>query len=215
MRRAIETAPKDGKLVILEDDAGGFELARWSAEARAWVRENGELTKITPTHWHRTRRDDYLVPDGDEFILQKESGSTGPSASPTYLHPARRDDFLLQEGDEFILQKQGGSSAPSASREPRASLFPSGQAAPQRSVEADVDVALRQVAKADPVTVARLDAQAAQGKSERGPSARRWLAVSSIAAVMVAASLIGLYFDAELGTYVARYTGGRAGKGTT
>src|SRR6266853_4664509 len=82
MRRAIDTAPKDGKFVILEDDASGtFELARWSAEARAWVRENGELSKITPTYWHRTRRDEYLLQEGDEFLLQKESGSSGPSAS--------------------------------------------------------------------------------------------------------------------------------------
>src|SRR5258705_5745514 len=99
MRRAIDTAPKDGKFVILEDGASGSsELARWSAEARAWVRENGELSKITPTYWRRTPRDDYLQ-EGDEFILQKESGSHGPSASPTYLHPTRRDDYLLQEGD--------------------------------------------------------------------------------------------------------------------
>ena len=80
MRHAIDTAPKDGKFVILEDDASGsFELAQWSAEARAWVRENGELSKITPTYWHRTRRDDYLQQEGDQFILQKESGSSGPS----------------------------------------------------------------------------------------------------------------------------------------
>src|SRR5207244_7730555 len=125
MRRAIDTAPRDGKFVILEDDvSGSFELAQWSAEARAWVGENGELIKITPTYWHRTRRDDLLLQEGDEFILQKESGSSGPSASPTYLHPTRRDDFLLQEGDEFILQKEGGSSGPSASQEPRI-LFPS------------------------------------------------------------------------------------------
>ena len=33
MRREIETAPKDGKLVILEDDAAGtFELGRWSTK---------------------------------------------------------------------------------------------------------------------------------------------------------------------------------------
>src|SRR5258705_149628 len=129
MRRAIDTAPRDGKLVILEDDASGsFELARWSAEARAWVRENGELSKIAPTHWHTTRR-------------------------------------------EFDA------------------------------------IALRQVAKPDPVTVARLEARAALEKSEHGPPARRRFAVSSIAAALVAASLIGLYFRAELATYVKRSAG--------
>src|SRR6267154_351813 len=148
MRRAIDTAPRDGKFVILEDDAGGFELAQWSAAAQAWVKENGEPSKITPTYWQRTRRDDFLLQEGDEFILQKETGSSGPAASPTYLHPPRRDDFHLQEDDEFILQKEAGSSGPSASREPRTFLFPSGQAAPQRPVAAeDVENALRQVAK--------------------------------------------------------------------
>src|SRR5260370_6011723 len=81
MRRAIETVPKDGKVVILEDDGGTFELAHWSADARAWVKENGELSKITPTYWHATRRDEYLLQEGDEFLLQKESGSSSPSAS--------------------------------------------------------------------------------------------------------------------------------------
>src|SRR5258708_37522844 len=72
MRRAIETVPRDGKVVILEDDTSGtYELAQWSAEARAWVGENGELSKITPTHWHPMRRDKY----------QEEGGSSGPSTS--------------------------------------------------------------------------------------------------------------------------------------
>ena len=107
-----------------------------------------------------------------------------------------------QEGDEFIPQKESGSSSPSASREPS---FPLGR--PQRPVAADAGIALRQVAKADPVTVARLEAQAALDKSERIPPAWRWFAVSSIAAAMVAASLIGLYFHAELAAYVTRYSG--------
>jgi hypothetical protein len=183
MRRAIETVPKDGKVVILEDDASGtFDLARWSAEARAWVKENGELSKITPTYWHATRRDEYL----------------------------------LQEGDEFLLQKEGGSSGPSASRERRTLPFPPGRAEPQRPPAVGDGIALRQVAKADPFTVARLEARAALGKVERGPSAWRGFAVSSIAAAMVAVSLIGLYFRAEIAAYVTRSAGehGTASIGT-
>src|SRR5260370_6591968 len=183
MRRAIETVPRDGKVVILEDDTSGtFELAHWSAEARAWVRENGEISKITPTYWHATRRDEYL----------------------------------LQEGDEFLLQKESGSSSRSASRERRTLPFPPGRAAAQWPPEAGDKIALRQVAKADPVTVARLDARAALGKSERGPSVRRQFAVASIAAAMVAASLIGLYFRAEIAAYVTQYAGQQdtAGVGT-
>src|ERR1700736_6438454 len=53
MRHAIETAPRDGNVVIIEDDAiGTYEIAHWSAEAGEWVGENGEPSKITPTHWY-------------------------------------------------------------------------------------------------------------------------------------------------------------------
>jgi len=181
MRRPIETVPKDGKVVILEDDASGtFELAHWSAEARAWVRENGELSKITPTYWHATRRDEYL----------------------------------LQEGDEFLLQKEIGSSGPSAPREHRTLPFPPGRAAPQSTPAAGDNIALREVAKADPVTVARLEERAALGKAERGPSVRRQFAVSSIATAMVAASLVGWYFRAEIAGYVTRYAGQQDSVGT-
>ena len=63
------------------------------------------------------------------------------------------------------------------------------------------------MAKADPLTVARLEVRAAPGKAERGPSARRLFAVSSIAAAMVAASLVGWYFRGEIAGYVTRYAG--------
>ena len=47
MRRAIETAPKDGKSVFLEDAEGGsLELAHWSAESQAWVTEEGVPSKV-------------------------------------------------------------------------------------------------------------------------------------------------------------------------
>jgi hypothetical protein len=177
MRRSIETAPKDGKFVILEDDvSGSFEFAQWSAEARGWVRENGEPSEMmAPTHWQTM----HLPQEGDEFILQ--------------------DEIIPQ--DEFIPQKETGLSDKSPSPEPRSFRFPSGQAAGAGATDV-----LRQVANADPVTVVRLGTQAAQGKSER-PVARRWFAVYSIAAAMVGASLIGLYFHAELAAYVTRYSG--------
>jgi hypothetical protein len=53
MRQAFETAPRDGRVVVLEDDASGTcDFARWSAEAGEWVSENGEPCKTTPTHWY-------------------------------------------------------------------------------------------------------------------------------------------------------------------
>jgi hypothetical protein len=56
MRQAFETAPRNGEVVILEDDASGtYDVARWSVEAGEWVGEDGEPTKITPTHWYPYR----------------------------------------------------------------------------------------------------------------------------------------------------------------
>src|SRR2546426_122234 len=51
MRRAIETVPKDGQVVILEDDTSGtYELAHWSAQECAWLGENDKPCKIAPPH---------------------------------------------------------------------------------------------------------------------------------------------------------------------
>ena len=53
MRRAIETASRDGKAILLEDDASGeCAVARWSAEANDWVGESGEPIQIAATHWY-------------------------------------------------------------------------------------------------------------------------------------------------------------------
>ncbi|WP_375764333.1 hypothetical protein ACE10X_17045 [Bradyrhizobium sp. Pha-3] len=79
MRHVIDTAPKDGTFVILEDDVSGrFESAQWSAEGHGWVRKNGEPSEITPTHWQTM----HLPKEGDEFIPPKETGSIVPPASP-------------------------------------------------------------------------------------------------------------------------------------
>jgi hypothetical protein len=72
MRHAIETAPRDGNVVILEDDASGtYDVAHWSTEAGEWVGENGAPSKIAPTHWHPMPRDKHL--------LQEDEGSSNPS----------------------------------------------------------------------------------------------------------------------------------------
>jgi len=53
MRRLIDTAPRDGKFVILEEDASGkYNVACWSLEAGGWVAESGEPIKIAPMYWH-------------------------------------------------------------------------------------------------------------------------------------------------------------------
>src|SRR5258708_37424540 len=87
MRRTIDTAPRDGKVVILEDDASGTnEVAHWSAEAGGWLGENGEPSMITPTHWHPMSREKYL--------LQEDEGSSKPSQVGRSASRARRYSFF-------------------------------------------------------------------------------------------------------------------------
>ena len=72
MRHAIETAPRDEKVVILENDASGtYDVAHWSPEAGEWVRRNGKPSKIAATHWHEMSR--------DKYFLQADEGSSNPS----------------------------------------------------------------------------------------------------------------------------------------
>jgi len=67
MRHTIETAPKDEKFVILEDDvAGTYDVAHWSPDAEKWIGKNSEPTVLTPTHWHPLVRDEYF-PREDEI----------------------------------------------------------------------------------------------------------------------------------------------------
>ncbi|MFL5238802.1 MAG: BA14K family protein [Rhizomicrobium sp.] len=52
MRYPIETAPRNGNVVVLEDEASGtLEVAHWSPTGE-WIGEYGEPSAITPSHWH-------------------------------------------------------------------------------------------------------------------------------------------------------------------
>jgi hypothetical protein len=51
MRNTIETVPKDGQFVIVEDASGNDDVARWAAESDTWVGLDGEPIGIRPTHW--------------------------------------------------------------------------------------------------------------------------------------------------------------------
>jgi hypothetical protein len=106
MRYAIETAPRDGKIVIVEDDANGtYDVVHWSAEAGEWVGENDEPSKITPTHWSPMLRDKYL--------LQEHDGSRNRSKAG--LASRARRGFaameLKQARDEAVQQKQTAEAA--------------------------------------------------------------------------------------------------------
>ena len=125
----------------------------------------------------------------------------------TYWHALQRDEYLLPEREEHLLQRECGSSAPTTSESRGRHVFPlsSGRAALKRPPEDD-DIAPRQVATAG-VTVPLVEAQTAPSQSERGPPAWRRFVVSSIAAAMIAASLIGMYFRAQVPAYVMQYAG--------
>jgi hypothetical protein len=166
MRRGIETVPRDGKVVILEDDARGtYELAHWSAEQRAWVGEDGKPIPIAPTHWHSLQRDEYLRPEGDEYLLQREAESRGP--------PDSRIRHILP--------------------------LSSGRAALEWPPAQEDVIALRQDERAA-VTFPVIEPRTAASQ----PAWRRFV-VSSIAAAMIASSLIGMYFRAPIAGYVTQY----------
>src|SRR5256886_474555 len=76
MRQTIDTAPREGNVVILEDRAGTYDVARWSPEAGEWISESGEPSKITPTHWRPVPRDKCLPQKHDE------------SSNPSQLRPS-------------------------------------------------------------------------------------------------------------------------------
>jgi hypothetical protein len=79
MRRTIETAPRDAKVVILEGDADGiYDVAHWSTETAGWISETGVPSKITPTHWYPMQGDNYLAQGLD---VSSSPSQGGPSAS--------------------------------------------------------------------------------------------------------------------------------------
>jgi hypothetical protein len=87
LHQAIETAPRDGSAIILEDDASGtYDVAHWSPEAGQWVGENGEPIKLTPSRWYRMPRDKYL--------LEEDEGSSKPSRAGPSASGARRYSFF-------------------------------------------------------------------------------------------------------------------------
>src|SRR6187549_1717155 len=83
MRREIETVPKDGTLVILEDEArGAYELARWSTEQNAWVGEDDKAIPIIATYWLPLRQDECLLPEDDKHVAQTEAEACVPPDPP-------------------------------------------------------------------------------------------------------------------------------------
>ncbi|WP_454626800.1 hypothetical protein [Bradyrhizobium cenepequi] len=68
MRQPIDTAPRDGKDIWVEEAAGAIDIAHWSSQARKWVWKNGYPINIAPTHWHPITED----------VLQEDEQSSSP-----------------------------------------------------------------------------------------------------------------------------------------
>jgi len=93
MRRMIETAPRDGKFVILEEDASGkYNVACWSPEVGGWVGEGGEPIKITPTYWYPIEGQKYaqqgLDPDLSVRPAAPQQTTAGAVAASRSVAPA-------------------------------------------------------------------------------------------------------------------------------
>lgn len=77
MRRFIDTAPRDGTFVILEEDASGkYKIACWSPEARGWVDESDKPIKITPAYWHTMHGNDLQQETDPSFHLRCAASQT-------------------------------------------------------------------------------------------------------------------------------------------
>jgi hypothetical protein len=101
MRKTIDTAPRNGDFVILEDGARGtIAVARWSAEAAQWLDEHGMPSQLNATHWHPPQ-------DGDEK-------GTPSQFNATYWHPLTPAQSVVKTADE--VASLTGPSKPRAWR---------------------------------------------------------------------------------------------------
>ncbi|MEY9883493.1 hypothetical protein [Bradyrhizobium sp. USDA 329] len=64
MRRPIETAPRSGEGIWVEDATGATEVGHWSPEAGKWVWQDGSPIDPAPTHWYPAMED--VDPEDDQ-----------------------------------------------------------------------------------------------------------------------------------------------------
>jgi hypothetical protein len=120
MRKAIDTAPRNGDFVILEDGARGtIAVARWSAESAQWLDEHGTPSELNATHWHSP---------------QSRNEGTPSQFNATYWHPLTPAQSVVNTADE--VGSLTGPSKPSAWRIHRGDSRPASggmTAQPQRA----------------------------------------------------------------------------------
>lgn len=113
MRHSIETVPRDGKVVILEDDAlGVYAIAYWSPEDGDWVRENGEPSTITPTHWYPATYDSPRLQDnyGSNAPSQIEPSASWVSRSTFFPFSSRRAKTQPAASETIALQPDSNAA---------------------------------------------------------------------------------------------------------
>jgi hypothetical protein len=140
----IETAPRDGGFLILEEDTSAKkDIARWASEAGGWVRENGEPIKIRPSYWYPIKGENCL-----------QHGLDIPISPP-----------------------------------------PRERAAPQQQFASAIITSRSDAAPPETVATAKIEATAVESK--RASHARNRFAAFAIAASLVVAICVGMYFRAE------------------
>jgi hypothetical protein len=72
LRHPIETAPRDGKEIWVEDDQSAYDVAHWSPTTKEWVWKNGRPIRITPTHWSPISEPQYQEDKQSSGSLQNE-----------------------------------------------------------------------------------------------------------------------------------------------
>jgi hypothetical protein len=109
----IETAPRDGGFLILEEDTSGKnDIARWASEAGGWVRENGEPIKITPSYWYPIQGENYLQQGLDISI----SPPPGERAAPEQQFAS---DIITSRSDAAPPETVATAKIDAAAVEPR------------------------------------------------------------------------------------------------
>jgi hypothetical protein len=226
MRCAIETVPKNGQVVILEDETSGtYELARWSAQECAWVGENDKPCKITPTHWLAINRAESPYQQESspsnlepQAIISDRAERRMPPEAPMSDRAEPRLQTVLPTSDRTELHVPPVARFPpvapiSDQAEPRLPrlLGQLASRAESRSPPVAPDIfAPRPITKPATGMAATFDEKTIDERTGRG-NARptvggRRIAVFAIGAVMVVASLVGMEFRAQVVAYVSQFT---------
>jgi len=104
MRRMIETAPRDGNFVILQEEATGkYKAARWSLEAAEWVGENGEPVEITPRYWYPIEGENHLQ-QGPDFRFFLRQAATQPATHSDGIDHLGDIDQLIGAGAMTVAE---------------------------------------------------------------------------------------------------------------